>query len=201
MSETYVSVGDVQQVFDPTTFVDAELVADGLLDDHKVRPVRGQDLVDLLCRPHPVHLVVLHTDSETSSQFYCLKQSECKLEPHGATARGSKKIMDFFRMNWKHLLPFPWQHKSRVTHVFGPLEQADVGVERQAGDGRPGAQLDGPQDVRAAGVHGCSRSLHPAGGGGGARVRQVTSEQQLLTREEEELPYATQLISSMVSGS
>lgn len=59
-----MSVGDVEQVFDPAAFVEAELVTYGLLDDHVVCLLRGQNLVDVLCRSHCVHLISLQGEKQ-----------------------------------------------------------------------------------------------------------------------------------------
>ena len=56
---TYVAVGNVQQVFDPTAFGVAQLIAQRLLNDDVVSLVGGQDLVDVLCRSQSVHLMSL----------------------------------------------------------------------------------------------------------------------------------------------
>lgn len=52
-------VGHVQQIFDPAVLSDVQLVADRLLHDHVVRLLSRQALVDVLRRPHGVHLVGL----------------------------------------------------------------------------------------------------------------------------------------------
>lgn len=54
-----MSVGDVEQVFDPTALIKSELITNRLFDDHVVRFLGGQELVDVLCRSHCVHLVRL----------------------------------------------------------------------------------------------------------------------------------------------
>ena len=56
---TYVAVGNVQQVFDPTAFGVAQLIAQRLLNNDVVSLVGGQDLVDVLCRSQSVHLMSL----------------------------------------------------------------------------------------------------------------------------------------------
>lgn len=71
-----MSVGDVEQVFDPAAFVEAELVTYGLLDDHVVCLLRGQNLVDVLRRSHCVHLISLQGEKQIYQFMFFLSLSE-----------------------------------------------------------------------------------------------------------------------------
>lgn len=59
-----MSIGDVEQVFDPAALIKTELVTNRLLDDHIVCLLRGQNLVDVLCRSHCIHLVSLQGEKK-----------------------------------------------------------------------------------------------------------------------------------------
>lgn len=64
-----MSIGDVEQVFDPTAFIKMKLVTNGLLDDHIVCLLRGQNLIDVLCGSHSIHLISLQGERKTFAQF------------------------------------------------------------------------------------------------------------------------------------
>lgn len=57
-----MSIGDVEQVFDPTAFIKTKLVANGLFDDHIVCLLRGQNLIDVLRGSHSIHLISLEQE-------------------------------------------------------------------------------------------------------------------------------------------
>lgn len=61
---THMSIGDVEQVFDPTAFIKTQLVTNGLLDDHVVCLLRSENLIDVLCRSHCIHLVSLQREKK-----------------------------------------------------------------------------------------------------------------------------------------
>lgn len=56
---TYMSIGDVEQVFGAAALVELQFVTNGLLDDDIVGLLRRQNFIDILCRSHSVHLVGL----------------------------------------------------------------------------------------------------------------------------------------------
>lgn len=67
--QTHMSIGDVEQVFDPTAFIKMKLVTNGLLDNHIVCLLRGQNLIDVLCGSHSIHLISLQGQRKTFAQF------------------------------------------------------------------------------------------------------------------------------------
>lgn len=72
---TYMSIGDVKEVFGAAAFVELKLVTYGLLDDDVVGLLRRQNFIDILCRSHSIHLVGLEKNSNKShseADFYCL---------------------------------------------------------------------------------------------------------------------------------
>lgn len=68
---TYMSVGDVEQVFGAAALVELQLVTNGLLDNDIVGLLRRQNFIDILCRFHSVHLVGLKKNSKNS--LYCFQ--------------------------------------------------------------------------------------------------------------------------------
>lgn len=95
-----MSVGDVEQVFDPTTLIKTKLVTNGLLDDHIVCLLRRQNLIDVLRRSHPVHLIRLQGGTETF-------EKRCVKLPPG-------RLLDLLESIFL------------LTHIFSPLQQVDV---------------------------------------------------------------------------
>lgn len=83
---TYMSIGDVEEVFGAAAFVELKLVTYGLLDDDIVGLLRRQNFIDILCRSHSIHLVGLEKNSKnplhrvhltlnkshSEADFYCL---------------------------------------------------------------------------------------------------------------------------------
>lgn len=63
---TYMSIGDVQQVFGSAALVELQLVTNGLLNNDIVGLLRRQNFIDVLCRSHSVHLVGLKKNSKNS---------------------------------------------------------------------------------------------------------------------------------------
>lgn len=59
-----MSIGNVEQVFDPAALVETELITNGLLYDDVVGLPRGQNLIDVLRRSHGVHLVSLQAEAK-----------------------------------------------------------------------------------------------------------------------------------------
>lgn len=57
----YVSIGDVEQVFDLAALIVTELVTNRLFDNHIVCLLRGQNLIYVLRRSHCIHLVSIFT--------------------------------------------------------------------------------------------------------------------------------------------
>lgn len=79
-----MSIGDVEQVFDPTAFIKMKLVTNGLLNDHIVCLLRGQNLIDVLCGSQSIHLISLQGERKhsLSSAHLCfnklLVQKHCQ---------------------------------------------------------------------------------------------------------------------------
>lgn len=57
----YVSIGNVEQVFDLAALIVTELVTNRLFDNHIVCLLRGQNLIYVLRRSHCIHLVSIFT--------------------------------------------------------------------------------------------------------------------------------------------
>lgn len=63
---TYMSIGDVEEVFGAAAFVELKLITYGLLNDDIVGLLRRQNFIDILCRSHSIHLVGLEKNSKNS---------------------------------------------------------------------------------------------------------------------------------------
>lgn len=67
---TYMSVGDVEEVFGAAAFVELKLVTYGLLDDDIVGLLRHQYFIDILCRSHSIHLVGLQNSKNSLNRIH-----------------------------------------------------------------------------------------------------------------------------------
>lgn len=68
-----MSIGDVEQVFDPAALIETELVTNRLFNNHIVCLLRGQNLIDVLRRSHCIHLISLQEEKKEVDIFFFLK--------------------------------------------------------------------------------------------------------------------------------
>lgn len=86
-----MSVGDVEQVFDPTALIKSELITNRLFDDHIVRFLGGQELVDVLCRSHCVHLVRLGKERKDYLLLFSVKLQLISFQFYLCCAKSQKQ--------------------------------------------------------------------------------------------------------------